>query len=247
MGVLQGKVAVVTGGASGIGRAAALKCMAEGARVVVADVQDGTPVVAAARTHGQEILFRRTDVSLAADVADLMHSTGQALGRLDVLIAAAGIGGGSAATADYTEADFDRVIAVNLKGVFLCMKHAIPEMLRSGGGAIVNIASVMGLVGLPHTPAYSAAKGGVVQLTKVAALEYAARNIRVNCICPGMIDTPMTQRIPAANQRHFLDRQPLSRFGTADEIAAAAVFLASDASSFTTGATLAVDGGFTAQ
>ncbi|HXQ22634.1 MAG TPA: glucose 1-dehydrogenase [Candidatus Acidoferrales bacterium] len=247
MRMLEGKVVVVTGGASGIGRATALKCAAEGARVVVADVQDGNPVVAAARALGDDLRSRRIDVAVSADVADLMQSTGAELGRLDVLIAAAGIGGGSAATADYTEADFDRVIAINLKGVFLCMKYAIPEMLRNGGGAIVNIASVMGLVGLPRTPAYSAAKGGVVQLTKVAAIEYAAHNIRVNCICPGMIDTPMVQRIPAANQRHFLDRQPLSRLGTAEEIAAAAVFLASDASSFTTGAALAVDGGFTAQ
>ncbi len=247
MGLLRNKVVVVTGGASGIGRATALRCAAEGARVVIADIQDGDPVVTAARTAGHEVLFQRTDVSVSTEVAALMQRAVADEGRLDVLIAAAGIGGGTAATADYTEADFDHVIAVNLKGVFLCMKHAIAAMLRGGGGAIVSIASVMGLVGLPQTPAYSAAKGGVVQLTKVAALEYASRNIRVNCICPGMIDTPMVQRIPAPGRQLFLARQPISRLGSAEEIAAAAVFLASDASAFTTGATLAVDGGYTAQ
>lgn len=246
MATLDGKVAVVTGGASGIGQAIAGRCAAEGARVIVADIVDATPISEAAR-RGQELLFRRTDVALAAEVSDLMRWTVAEHGRLDVLVAAAGIGGGSRATADYPEDEFDRVIAINLKGVFLCMKYAIAAMLRSGGGAIVNIASVMGLVGLPMTPAYSAAKGGVVQLTKVAALEYAGRNIRVNCICPGMIDTPMVQRIPEDARQQFLARQPISRLGSADEIAAAAVFLASDASSFTTGAALVVDGGFTAQ
>ncbi len=245
MGVLAGKVAVVTGGASGIGRATALKCIAEGARVVVADVVDLTATNGTAQQHG--LLFRRTDVAVAAEVSALMEETVTRLGRLDVLVSAAGISGGSNPTADYAVTEFDRVIAVNLKGVFLCMKYAIAEMLRGAGGAIVNIASVTGLVGLPFTPAYSAAKGGVVQLTKVAALEYASRNIRVNCICPGMIDTPMAQRISAGAREQFLDRQPLRRLGTAEEIAAAAVFLASDASAFTTGAALVVDGGFTAQ
>lgn len=246
MGVLDGRVAVVTGGASGIGRAIAMRCAAEGARVVAADIVDPTPAVHVQGGEG-DIRVRRADVADAAAVSDLMRWTVVQHGRLDVLVCAAGISGGSNATADYPESEFDRVIAINLKGVFLCMKYAIPEMLSGGGGAIVNIASVMGLVGLPLTPAYSAAKGGVVQLTKVAALEYASRNVRVNCICPGMIDTPMVQRIPASAREHFLVRQPISRLGRADEIAAAVVFLASEASAFTTGAALAVDGGFTAQ
>jgi NAD(P)-dependent dehydrogenase (short-subunit alcohol dehydrogenase family) len=235
----------VTGGASGIGRATALKCVAEGARVVVADVVDAGASNATAEP--QNVLFRRTNVAVATEVSALMQETVTQFGRLDVLVSAAGISGGSKPTADYAVTEFDRVIAVNLKGVFLCMKYAIAHMLRGGGGAIVNIASVTGLVGLPFTPAYSAAKGGVVQLTKVAALEYASRNIRVNCICPGMIDTPMAQRISVNARQQFLDRQPLRRLGTAEEVAAAAVFLASAASAFTTGAALVVDGGFTAQ
>lgn len=247
MGVLEGRVAVITGGASGIGRATALQCAAEGARVVIADVQDGAGVVDEGRSADRDVTFRRADVSIGAEVAEFMRWVVTERGRLDVLVCAAGISGGSGATADYAEADFDRVIAINLKGVFLCMKHAIPAMLRSGRGAIVNIASILGLVGMPNTPAYSAAKGGVVQLTKVAALEYASRDIRVNCICPGMIDTPMVHAMPAENRKPLLARQAINRPGTADEIAAAAVFLASDASAFTTGAALAVDGGFTAQ
>lgn len=245
MGVLEEKVVVITGGASGIGRATALQCAAEGAHVVTADIQDGAPVVAAAQER--DICFRRTDVSISADVAALMRWAVAQHGRLDVLVNAAGIGGGSAATADYAEADFDRVIAVNLKGVFLCMKHALAEMVRTGGGAIVNIASILGLVGMAQTPAYSAAKGGVIQLTKVAALEYAGHNIRVNCICPGIIDTPMLHGVPAAARQLLVERQPIGRLGRAEEIAATAVFLASDASAFTTGAVVAVDGGFTAQ
>ena len=245
MGVLEGKAVVVTGGASGIGRATALQCAAEGAHVVIADVQDATSVVAAARQRN--VHFQRTDVSVAAEVAALMRWVAGQHGRLDVLVNAAGVGGGSAPTAEYAEADFDRVIAINLKGVFLCMKHALAEMLLAGGGAIVNIASILGLVGMAQTPAYSAAKGGVVQLTKVAALEYASRNIRVNCICPGIIDTPMLQGVPAAGRQQLVERQPIGRLGRAEEIAATAVFLASDASAFTTGAVFAVDGGFTAQ
>jgi NAD(P)-dependent dehydrogenase (short-subunit alcohol dehydrogenase family) len=247
MGWLHGKVAVVTGGASGIGRATAQRCATEGARVIIADVTDAGALLGADRVPLPDVTFQRTDVTVAADVAAVMRQAVVLWGRLDILVCAAGIGGGSRATADYPDTDFDRVIAVNLKGVFLCMKHAIAEMLRGGGGAIVNIASVTGLVGLPFTPAYSAAKGGVMQLSKVAALEYANRNIRVNCVCPGMIDTPLVQRIPTGARAQFLERQPLSRLGTAEEVAAAVVFLASEASAFTTGAALVVDGGFTAQ
>ncbi|HVO27852.1 MAG TPA: SDR family NAD(P)-dependent oxidoreductase [Candidatus Margulisiibacteriota bacterium] len=245
MGVLEGKAVVITGGASGIGRATALQCAAAGAHVIIADIQDGAGVIAAAPEH--DICFQRTDVSVSAQVATLIQSVVARHGRLDVLVNAAGIGGGSAPTADYSEADFDRVIATNLKGVFLCMKHALAEMVRAGGGVIVNIASILGLVGMTQTPAYAAAKGGVVQLTKVAALDYAGHHIRVNCICPGIIDTPMLQGVPAAGRRRLVEQQPIGRLGRAEEVAAAVVFLASDASAFTTGAVVAVDGGFTAQ
>jgi len=241
--LLTGKVVVITGGASGIGRATAQRCAAEGARVVIGDVQDEDRD----RVALPEMSVRHCDVSAAVEVAELMAWTVQQHGRLDVLVAAAGVSGGTGATAEYSEIDFDRVIAINLKGVFLSMKYAIPPMLAAGSGAIVNIASIAALVGLRFTPAYSAAKAGVVQLTKVAALEYADRNIRVNCICPGMIDTPMVQRIPPSAQQQFVARQALKRLGDANEIAAAAVFLASDASAFTTGAALVVDGGYTAQ
>jgi NAD(P)-dependent dehydrogenase (short-subunit alcohol dehydrogenase family) len=215
--------------------------------VLIADVQDAAAVIATAQERGYDMRFHRTDVSVATDVAALLrHALGE-LGGLDVLINAAGIGGGTAMTADYEEEEFDRVVAVNLKGVFLCMKYAIGAMLRGGGGAIVNVASVLGLVGMARTPAYSAAKGGVVQLTRVVALEYAAQHIRVNCICPGVIDTPMLRDVPAGRRELLVAQQPIGRLGTAEEIAAAAVFLASDASAFTTGAVWTVDGGFTAR
>jgi NAD(P)-dependent dehydrogenase (short-subunit alcohol dehydrogenase family) len=186
-------------------------------------------------------------VSDARQVESLVRETLARAGGLDVLVAAAGIGGGLAETAEYAEADFERVLAVNLCGVFYAMKYAIRAMLAGRGGAIVTVASAMGLVGLPRTPAYSAAKGGVVQLTRVAALEYARRGIRVNCICPGVIDTPMVGRATPEARAVLVESHPMGRMGTADEVAEAALYLASDASSFTTGAVLPVDGGFVAQ
>jgi NAD(P)-dependent dehydrogenase (short-subunit alcohol dehydrogenase family) len=247
VGILEDKVAVITGAASGIGRATARLFAREGARVMLADVQDTAAVCEEIGLAGGTAWSLRTDVSDPEQVRACIAATVEHGGRLDVLVTAAGIGGGAAATADYGEADFQRVLAVNLAGVFYAMKYALQVMQRRGSGTIVTIGSVAGLVGLARSPAYAAAKGGVVQLTKVAALEYAAHNIRVNCVCPGMIDTPMVQRTPAGVRDAFLARQPLGRLGTADEVARAVLYLASDASSFTTGATLAVDGGFLAQ
>lgn len=247
MPVLSGRVAVITGGASGIGRATAERFAAEGAAVLIGDVRDADETIAAIRARGGTAEFVRTDVANGDHVRALIAAAEERHGHLDILIAAAGIGGGGGTTADYTEADFDRVIAINLKGVFLAMKYALPAMERSGGGAIVAIASVLGIVGLPSTPAYSAAKGGVMQLAKVAALEYAAKRIRVNCICPGMIDTPMSRGAGPRAQAHFAAMQPLGRLGRADEVAATALFLASEQSTFVTGAAFVIDGGFTAQ
>jgi NAD(P)-dependent dehydrogenase (short-subunit alcohol dehydrogenase family) len=247
MGVLNGRVAIVTGGASGIGRATALLFSSEGAAVAIGDLQDASAVAEEIARRGGEGFSLAVDVSREAQVQQLIECAEGHYGRVDLLVAAAGIGGGSATTAEYAEEDFDRVMAINLKGVFLAMKHALPAMVRAGGGAIVNIASVLGMVGMARTPAYSAAKGGVVQLTRTAALEYAPQGVRVNCICPGMIDTPMARAAGDAAMQQFALWQPLGRLGHAEEVAAAALFLAADSATFVTGAVLAVDGGFTAR
>lgn len=171
-------------------------------------------------------------------------------GRLDVLFNNAGIEGPQALTADYDEADFDRVIGVNLKSVFLGMKYAIPAMLKSGGGSIINTSSVAGLVGFPNIVAYCASKGAVVQMSKTTALEYATQGIRVNAICPGVIWTPMVERFTGTSEEaraQFAASQPVNRFGSSEEVAALALFLASDEASFVTGAALPVDGGFVAR
>lgn len=248
MGRVENKVAIVTGAGSGIGRATAQVLASEGASVVVSDVTGAEQD--AAREIGGETLAVHADVSNAADVEAMVAAAVSRFGRLDILFNNAGIEGAQAPTADCTEETFDRVVAINLKGVFLGMKYAIPAMLRSGGGSIINAASVAGIVGFEGLPAYSASKGGVIQLTKVAALEYAARNIRVNATCPGLIWTPMVGRVigdNAAARAAFEALEPIGRFGTPEEVAALVLFLASDESSFITGAALPVDGGLIAR
>lgn len=251
MGKLSGKVAVVTGAASGIGNATAALFATEGAKVVAADWTEGagTDAVGVIRAQGGEATFVRVDVSQPQDVQAMVQKTVDLYGGLDVIFNNAGIEGEQGMTADCSLENWDRVININLKGVFLGMKYAIPEMLKRGGGSIINNASVAGIVGFRGIPAYCASKGGVIQLTKTAALEYAAQNVRINAICPGVIWTPMVERFVGDSEgarKAFEAMEPIGRFGSAEEIAQMALFLASDDSRFCTGAPFVVDGGFVA-
>jgi NAD(P)-dependent dehydrogenase (short-subunit alcohol dehydrogenase family) len=249
---LESRVALVTGGASGIGRAAALALARAGARIVVSDVDvdGGNETVNIITKAAAEAIFVPVDVSDGDQVAHLIATTLDAYGRLDWALNNGGIEGPLAPVVDLDEDDWDRVIDVNLKGVWWCLKHEIPAMLASGGGAIVNTASVSGLKGFPPMlPAYVASKFGVVGLTAVTARHYAKQGIRVNAICPGAIDTPMLARIGDGARRlgvALVAENPAGRLGTPEEVAAAVVWLCSDAASFVTGQTLTIDGGFLA-
>jgi NAD(P)-dependent dehydrogenase (short-subunit alcohol dehydrogenase family) len=251
MDELKNKAAIVTGASSGIGRATVELFACEGAAVVAADVDDvaGRELADELAGSGHDVSFVRTDVSQDHDVAAMVHFALSRYGRLDVLFNNAGIEGEQAPTVDATLENWHRVIGVNLTGVFLGMKHGIGAM-RQHGGSIINNASVAGLVGFPNIPAYTASKGGVVQLTRTAALECAVDGIRVNCVCPGVIDTPMVERFthhdPDA-EAQMLAMEPVNRMGTPREIAEMALFLASDRASFVTGAIVPVDGGFVAR
>ena len=251
-GRLEGKVALVTGASSGIGRAAALAFSREGAKVVTADVdvEGGMETVRTIQDAGGEAVFVRSDVSKAAEVEALISKAVETYGRLDCAYNNAGIEGTMGPTADCTEENWDRVIGTNLKGMWLCMKYEIPEMLTRGSGAIVNVSSIAGLVGIQGRPAYAASKHGVAGLTKAAALEYAQAGIRINAVCPGIIRTPMLER-PLAQRPELeatlIAQVPVGRIGTPEEIAEAVVWLCSDAASFVTGHTMMVDGGYVAQ
>jgi NAD(P)-dependent dehydrogenase (short-subunit alcohol dehydrogenase family) len=252
MGTMQGKVAIVTGASAGIGRATAVAFAREGANVTVADtdVERGKETVTEARSLGVEALFVPTDVSSPHDVAELVRSSIAQFGRLDYAFNNAGIEGDQAPTGDCTVENWDRTIAVNLTGVFLCMRQEIPSMLAYGGGAIVNNSSVAGLVGFAGIPAYSASKHGIIGLTKTAALEYATQGIRVNAVCPGVIQTEMITRFTGGDTAiaaQLLETEPIGRLGTPDEIADAVVWLCSDRAGFVTGQAIAVDGGFVAR
>ncbi|KCZ73594.1 dehydrogenase of unknown specificity, short-chain alcohol dehydrogenase like [Candidatus Methanoperedens nitroreducens] len=251
-GSLRGKVALVTGGSLGIGRACALVFAREGAKVVVADVmvEDGERVVQEINEAGGEAIFVRTDVSMAVEVETLINTVIKTYGRLDYAINNAGIEGVIAPTVNCTEENWDRTININLKGVWLCMKYEIQQMIKQGGGAIVNMASVAGLVGFKGLPAYCASKGGVVQLTRTAALEYARDGIRINAVCPGVIRTPMVDRVTGGKpeaEEQFIALEPVGRMGRPEEVAEAAVWLCSDGASFVTGHPMVVDGGLVAQ
>ncbi len=251
MGLLDNKVAIVTGAASGIGKATAALFAGEGAKVVAADWSDaqGSEAVEAIKASGGDAVFVRVDVAQPEDVRAMIEKASDFYGGLDVIFNNAGVEGDQGLTADCSVENWDRVIGINLKGVFLGMKYAIPEMLKRGGGSIINNASVAGIVGFRGLPAYCASKGGVIQLSKTAALEYAAQGIRVNAICPGVIWTPMVERFVGDNaeaRKAFEAMEPVGHFGSPEDIAAMALFLASDQSRFCTGAPFVVDGGFVA-
>jgi NAD(P)-dependent dehydrogenase (short-subunit alcohol dehydrogenase family) len=246
----SGKVAIVTGGTGSIGREIAALLGRQGARVLVADVSDdGSNVADLLVAQGCDAAFLRTDVSLEGDVERMVGWVMDRWQRLDVMVANAGIGGKGAAD-ELTLSNWQRVMDVNLTSVFLCIKHAVPAMRLNGGGSIVSTASVMGLVGPAGAVSYAATKGAIVNLTRAAAIDYAAENIRVNAVCPGHLESPTSvggAAARAADPRDLLARYPMRRLGKPAEVANAIAFLASDAASFITGTSLVVDGGYSAQ
>ena len=248
---LRGKVGIVTGGTSGIGRDAAVLFAKAGAKVVVAGRREaeGKETIDLVRAAGGDGLFVKTDVSQAADVQALIQKTVEKFGRLDVAFNNAGIEGNWLPIAEQSEEDWDRTIAINLKGTWLCLKYEIQQMLKQGSvGAIVNMASISGLIGSAGAATYCASKHGVMALTKSAALENARNGIRVNSVCPAVIETPMGERIFGAPEmkKYALGLHPIGRFGTPMEIAEAVVWMCSDRASFMTGQSLVLDGGFLA-
>ena len=252
--MLAEKVALITGAGSGIGRATACLFAREGALVMATDVneeavQKTTAEIRAAAGRAEAL---RLDVTNEEDCQHAVDETLEQFGRIDILANIAGIGS-TQTVADTDAATWEAVFAVNVRGVFLMCKYATPLMLHQGGGTIINMGSVAGLVGLPNRAAYCASKGAVIALTKAMAVDYATQRIRVNAICPGTIDSPWVGRLlserddPAAARQELVDRQPMGRLGTPEEIAQAALYLASDAATFVTGTTLVIDGGLTAR
>jgi len=246
------KVALVTGGASGLGRASAMAMAREGAKVVVSDVavSKGEATVRLILRAGGQAIFVKADVTKTSEVEAMVQATVRAFGRLDFALNNAGIDGVRARTANYPEEIWHQVINLNLTGVFLCLKHELPVMVEQGGGVIINMSSVAGVTGFPGHAAYTASKHGVIGLTKTAALDYAGAGIRVNAICPAYTHTPMLDRMLEHKpelEAKLISRVPLRRLGTAEEIARAAIYLFSDAAAFITGHPLVLDGGIVAE
>jgi NAD(P)-dependent dehydrogenase (short-subunit alcohol dehydrogenase family) len=251
---MKGKVALITGAGSGIGKTAALLFAAEGARVVASDITDGgEATVASIVDAGGEATFVRADVTKSDQVAAMAEHAVSTYGGIDCAFNNAGIGSDMMSLADYDEESWNRMIAINLTSVWLCMKHEIPHLLERRGGAIVNTASILGLIGAPQFGAYVAAKHGVIGLTRAAALEYAAQGIRVNAVCPSFTETPMVTETSVAAKpgtdayRELEELHPAKRLGQPEDVAEAALWLCSDSSKFVVGHPLLVDGGYVAQ
>jgi NAD(P)-dependent dehydrogenase (short-subunit alcohol dehydrogenase family) len=251
---LKDKIAIITGAGSGIGRATAKIFAQEGAKVVASDIftEGCQETVSIIKSTGGEAIMVKADVSKADQVQAMVKATLETFGQINIIFNNAGIELNALIT-ETSEEDWDRIINTNLKGIFLCSKYVIPEMIKVGGGSIINTASVAGLVGFNNLGAYNASKGGVITLTKNVAIDYGQYNIRVNCICPGAIETSMMERLfeiwggdPEAIRQQFVALHPIGRLGKPEDIAYAALYLASDESSFVTGSALLVDGGYTA-
>jgi len=251
---LTNKVAIITGAGSGIGRNTALLFSKEGAKVVVADIdeKEGERTVSMVKEMDGSAICIPTDVSNSSQVQKLVKATLDTYSRLDILINVAGIFT-KGDVIHTSEESWNRIIGVNLFGIFLCMKYCIPEMVKIGGGSVVNIASEAGLVGIANQVAYNVSKSGVIALTRSAAVDFATKNVRVNCICPGRVLTPLVEKViknskdPEETRRVLSEDRPLQRMGKPDEIAAGILFLASDESKYTIGTVLSIDGGYTAQ
>jgi NAD(P)-dependent dehydrogenase (short-subunit alcohol dehydrogenase family) len=245
---LKDRVALITGGTSGIGEDTAKLFAEAGAKVVIAGRRDaeGKAVVDEIRKSGGEAMFVKSDVSKTADVQALVQKTVEKYGRIDTAFNNAGIEGNWVPLVDMAEEDWDRVISINLKGVWLCLKYEIQQMLKNGGGTIVNMSSVAGLMGTPDAAHYGASKHGVISLTRTAALECAKQKIRVNAVCPAVIESPMENRLFGAPEVHkfAVGMHPIGRIGKPREISEAVLWLASDKSSFMTGHYITLDGGF---
>lgn len=250
MGQFENKVALITGGATGMGRATAIEFAKNGAKVVIADVADAKETVDAITSAGGEAIYVKTDVSKSADVKALVEKTVSTYGSLDYAFNNAGIELGGKLTADVDEEEFDKVISINLKGVWLGLKYEIPQMLKQGKGVIVNTSSTAGITGVPSLSAYTASKHGIIGLTQVAAIDYGKQGIRVNAVIPGPIKTPMLEGT-MGNSKTAKDKIEsalvMGRIGEPQEIANAVIFLCSDGASYVNGTALAVDGGWLAK